>query len=90
MISYFCFFVGYVMYWCLCLVVNVFVYLVFFIQLLVVDLVLGNGLFFGVDCSNVFSFYQKDYGLCDGMLLLLWIQLLLCECGLVDDGEVIL
>jgi DUF1365 family protein len=82
--------VGHVMHRRLRPAVNAFVYPVFFIQLPVADLASGNGPFFGVDRSNVLSFHQKDHGPRDGSPLLPWIQSLLRERGLPDDGEVIL
>ena len=71
-------------------VLNAFTYPVFFIQLPVADLAAGNGPIFSVDHSNLLSFHQKDYGPRDGSPLLPWIQGLLRQHGLPDDGEIVI
>ena len=71
-------------------VVNAFVYPVFFVQLPVADLTAGNGPIFSVDRSNLLSFHQKDHGPRDGSPLLPWIQGVLRQQGLADDGEIVI
>ena len=71
-------------------VLNAFTYPVFFIQLPVADLAAGNGPIFSVDRSNLLSFHQKDHGPRDGSPLLPWIQGLLRQQGLPDDGEIVI
>jgi len=70
--------------------VNAFVYPVFYVQLPVRDLAAANCGIFSVDRANVLSFRQKDHGVRDGSSLLPWIESLLREHGLPDDGEIIL
>lgn len=83
-------FLGHVMHRRLRPVVNAFVYPVFYVQLPVRDLTAGNCGIFGVDRSNLLSFRSRDHGARDGSPLLPWIQALLREHGLADDGEIML
>lgn len=83
-------FLGHVMHRRLRPVVNAFVYPVFYVQLPVRNLAAGNCGIFGVDRSNLLSFRSRDHGARDGSPLLPWIQALLREHGLADDGEIIL
>ncbi|WP_153132057.1 DUF1365 domain-containing protein [Dechloromonas hortensis] len=83
-------FLGHVMHWRLRPVVNAFVYPVFYVQLPVRNLAAGNCGIFGVDRSNLLSFRSRDHGARDGSPLLPWIQALLREHGLADDGEIML
>lgn len=83
-------FLGHVMHRRLRPVVNAFVYPVFYVQLPVRDLAAGNCGIFGVDRSNLLSFRSRDHGARDGSPLLPWIQALLREHGLADDGEIML
>jgi len=82
--------IGHVMHRRLRPALNAFVYPVFFVQLPLRDLAAGNCPIFSVDRSNLLSFQQKDHGPRDGSPLLPWIQSLLRERGLPDDGEIIL
>ena len=82
--------IGHVMHRRLRPVVNTFAYPVFFVQLPLHNLKAANCLIFSVDRSNLLSFQQKDHGLRDGSPLLPWIQSLLRERGLPDDGEIVL
>lgn len=84
------FFLGHVMHRRLRPSVNAFVYPVFYVQLPLANLAAANGPIFAVDRKNLLSFYQKDHGPRDGSALLPWIQALLRERGLPDDGEVTL
>ncbi len=83
-------FVGDVMHRRLRPAVNGFVYPVFYVQLPVRDLAAGKSAIFSIDRANLLSFHQKDHGPHDGSPLLPWIQGLLRERGLADDGEIIL
>lgn len=83
-------FLGHVMHRRLRPVVNAFVYPVFYVQLPVRNLAAGNCGIFGVDRSNLLSFRSRDHGAGDGSPLLPWIQALLREHGLADDGEIML
>ena len=83
-------FLGHVMHRRLRPVVNAFVYPVFYVQLPVRDLAAGNCGIFGVDRSNLLSLRSRDHGARDGSPLLPWIQALLREHGLADDGEIML
>jgi DUF1365 family protein len=69
---------------------NAFVYPVFYVQLPLRDLDSAKRAVFSVDRGNLLSFHQRDHGLRDGSPLLPWIQSLLRERGLPDDGEIIL
>lgn len=82
--------IGHVMHRRLRPVVNAFAYPVFFVQLPLRNLKAANGPIFSVDRSNLLSFQQKDHGPRDGSPLLPWIQSLLRERGLPDDGEIVL
>ena len=70
--------------------VNAFVYPVFYIQLPVRDLDAANCSIFSVDGRNLLSFQRRDHGPRDGSDLLPWIQNLLRQRGLPDDGEITL
>ena len=70
--------------------VNAFVYPVIYVQLPVRDLAAANCGIFSVDRANILSFRQKDHGARDGSPLLPWIESLLREHGLPNDGEIIL
>lgn len=83
-------FLGHVMHRRLRPAVNAFVYPVFYIQLPLRDLAAANGRFFAVDRSNLLSFRRQDHGPRDGSELLPWIQQLLRQRGLPDDGEITL
>ncbi len=83
-------FLGHVMHRRLRPAVNAFVYPVFYVQLPVRDLAAANCRFFAVDRSNLLSFRRKDHGPRDGSELLPWIQQLLRQRGLPDDGEITL
>jgi DUF1365 family protein len=83
-------FIGDVMHRRLRPAVNSFVYPVFYVQLPVRDLLAGACSIFSIDRANLLSFHQKDHGPRDGSPLLPWIQGLLRERGLPDDGEIIL
>jgi uncharacterized protein len=82
--------IGHVMHRRLRPVVNAFAYPVFFVQLPLLDLKSANCPIFSVDRSNLLSFQQKDHGPRDGSPLLPWIQSLLRQRGLPDDGEIVL
>jgi hypothetical protein len=69
---------------------NGFVYPVFYVQMPLRDLAAGNVGIFSVDRANLLSLRQKDHGPRDGSPLLPWIQSLLRERGLPDDGEITL
>ena len=69
---------------------NAFVYPVFYVQMPLADLSAGKSPIFSVDRNNLLSFHQKDHGPRDGSPLLPWIQSLLRERGLPDDGEIML
>ena len=69
---------------------NAFVYPVFYVQMPLADLSAGKSPIFSVDRNNLLSFHQKDHGPRDGSPLLPWIQSLLREHGLPDDGEIML
>lgn len=69
---------------------NAFVYPVFYVQMPLADLGAGKSPIFSVDRNNLLSFHQKDHGPRDGSPLLPWIQSLLRERGLPDDGEIML
>ena len=71
-------------------VVNAFVYPVFYVQLPLRDLESANRGIFSVDRSNLLTLRSSDHGPRDGSPLLPWIQSLLRERGLPDDGEIVL
>lgn len=81
---------GHVMHRRLRPVVNAFVYPVFYVQLPVRDLAAAACGIFSVDRRNLLSFHRKDHGPRDGSPLLPWIESLLAEHGLPDDGEIVL
>lgn len=70
--------------------VNAFVYPVFYVQLPVRDLTAAECRIFSVDKGNLLSFHSKDHGPRDGSPLLPWIESLLAEQGLPNDGEIVL
>lgn len=70
--------------------VNAFAYPVFYVQLPVRDLPAAATALFSIDRGNLLSFRQRDHGPRDGSPLLPWIQRLLRERGLPDDGEIVL
>jgi DUF1365 family protein len=70
--------------------IHAFVYPVFYVQLPVRKLAAANCGIFSVDRANLLSFRQEDHGARDGSPLLAWIESLLREHGLPDDGEIIL
>ena len=83
-------FVGHVMHRRLRPPVHAFTYPVFFVRLPLRHLgAVGNAVF-SVDRANLMSFHQRDHGPRDGSPLLPWIQRLLRERGLPDDGEIVL
>jgi DUF1365 family protein len=69
---------------------NAFVYPVFFVRLPLARLAEADNVLFHVDRPGLMSFHQKDHGPRDGSPLLPWIQGLLRQHGLPDDGEVVL
>ncbi|MDE2441714.1 MAG: DUF1365 family protein, partial [Betaproteobacteria bacterium] len=83
-------FFGHVMHRRLRPAVNAFVYPVFYVQLPVRDLTAANCGMFGVDRTNLLSFRSADHGPRDGSPLLPWIENLLRQRGLPDDGEIVL
>ena len=82
--------IGHVMHRRLRPAVHAFVYPVFFVQLPLADLAAASGPLVAVDRGKLLSFHQKDHGPRDGSPLLPWMQNLLRERGLPDDGEIIL
>ncbi len=82
--------IGHVMHRRLRPVVHAFAYPVFFVQLPLHNLKAANCPIFSVDRPNLLSFQQKDHGPRDGSALLPWIQSLLRQRGLPDDGEIVL
>ena len=83
-------FLGHVVHRRLRPVANAFIYPVFYVQLPVADLEAGKCAIFSLDRRNLLSFYRKDHGPRDGSPLLPWIQALLRQHGLPDDGEIVL
>lgn len=71
-------------------VVNAFVYPVFYVQLPLRNLRAAECAIFSVDRGNLLSFRSRDHGPRDGSPLLPWIEALLRERGLPDDGEITL
>ncbi|WP_079436131.1 DUF1365 domain-containing protein [Zoogloea sp. LCSB751] len=71
-------------------VTNAFVYPVFYVQLPVRDLAAAACRIFSVDGPNLLSFHSKDHGPRDGSPLLPWIEGMLAEHGLPNDGEIVL
>jgi DUF1365 family protein len=82
--------IGHVMHRRLRPVLNAFAYPVFFVRLPLARLADAGNLPFGVDRPGLLSFHQKDHGPRDGSPLLPWIQGLLRQHGLPDDGEIVL
>ena len=70
--------------------VNAFVYPVFYVQLPLRDLKAAACGIFSVDRWNVLSFRTIDHGARDGSPLLPWIEGLLADAGLPNDGEIVL
>lgn len=83
-------FLGHVMHRRLRPAVNAFVYPVFYVHLPVRDLTAANCGMFGVDRANLLSFRTADHGPRDGSPLLPWVENLLRQRGLPDDGEIVL
>lgn len=83
-------FVGQVMHRRLRPALHAFVYPVFFVRLPLRQLAAAENAVFSVDRANLMSFHQRDHGPRDGSALLPWIQRLLREHSLPDDGEVVL
>jgi len=83
-------FLGQVMHRRLRPAVNAFVYPVFYVHLPLRDLAAANCGIFSLERANLLSFYQRDHGPRDGSPLLPWVQQLLREHGLPDDGEITL
>ena len=71
-------------------VTHAFVYPVFYVQLPLRDLESANRGIFSVDRSNLLTLRSSDHGPRDGSPLLPWIQSLLRQRGLPDDGEIVL
>ncbi|MEX1166220.1 MAG: DUF1365 domain-containing protein [Hydrogenophaga sp.] len=82
--------VGHVMHRRLRPTVHAFVYPVFFVRLPLSQLDAASNRLFSVDRFNLLSLRRRDHGPRDGSPLLPWIQALLRERGLPDDGEVVL
>jgi len=70
--------------------VNAFVYPVFYVQLPLRDLAAAACGIFSVGKRNLLSFHAKDHGPRDGSPLLPWIEGLLSQHGLPNDGEIVL
>lgn len=70
--------------------VNAFVYPVFYVQLPVRNLAAAKCALFSIERPNLLSFHSKDHGPRDGSPLLPWIENLLAEHGLPNDGEIVL
>jgi DUF1365 family protein len=83
-------FIGHVMHRRLRPALHTFSYPVFFVRLPLARLAAADNAIFAVDRANLMSFHQRDHGPRDGSALLPWIQRLLRERGLPDDGEVVL
>ncbi len=81
---------GHVMHRRLRPVVNDFTYPVFYVQLPVRDPEAAKCALFSIDSRNLLSFYSKDHGPRDGSPLLPWIENLLVEHGLPNDGDIVL
>jgi len=82
--------IGHVMHRRLRPAVHAFVYPVFYVQLPLRQLQAASCGIFAVDKRNLLSFRSADHGPRDGSPLLPWIQTLLRNRGLPDDGEIIL
>ena len=85
-----CLQVGHVMHRRLRPTVHAFVYPVFFVRLPLSQLDRASRGIFSVDGFNLLCLRQRDHGPRDGSPLLPWIQRILREHGLPDDGEVVL
>jgi uncharacterized protein len=83
-------YIGHVMHRRLRPALHAFSYPVFFVRLPLRQLAAAENAIFGVDRAGLMSFHQRDHGPRDGSGLLPWIQRLLRERGLPDDGEVVL
>lgn len=70
--------------------VNAFVYSVFYVQLPLRNLASASCSVFSIDRFNLLSLHSKDHGPRDGSPLLPWIERLLAEHGLPNDGEIVL
>jgi len=70
--------------------VNAFVYPVFYVQLPIRNLASAKNALFSIDRRNLLSFHSRDHGLRDGSPLLPWIEALLAQHGLPNDGEIVL
>lgn len=81
---------GHVMHRRLRPVAHAFVYPVFHVQLPLRDLAAAECALFSVGRRNLLSFHSRDHGPRDGSPLLPWIEALLAEHGLPNDGEIIL
>lgn len=81
---------GHVMHRRLRPVVHEFVYPVFYVELPLRDLAAARCGIFSIDRRNLLSFHSRDHGPRDGGPLLPWIQHILAEHGLPDDGEIVL
>lgn len=82
--------IGHVMHRRLRPALNAFTYPVFFVRLPLARLADAGNALLRVDRPGLMSFHQKDHGPRDGSPLLPWIQGLLRQHGLPDDGEVVL
>lgn len=71
-------------------VTNSFCYPVFYMQLPLRNLAAASNAVFSLGRFNVLQFNESDHGPCDGSALLPWVQTLLRERGLPDDGEITL
>jgi DUF1365 family protein len=71
-------------------VVHAFSYPVFYVRLPLRRLAAAESAVFAVDRAGLMSFHQRDHGPRDGTSLLAWMQRLLRERGLPDDGEIVL
>lgn len=83
-------FVGRVMHRRLRPSVHAFSYPVFFVRLPLRRLAAADNAIFAVDRTRLMSLHQRDHGPRDGSSLLAWVQRLLRERGLPDDGEIVL
>jgi DUF1365 family protein len=70
--------------------VHAFVYPVFYVQLPLRDLDSAQCALFSLERRNLLSFHNRDHGPRDGSPLLPWIEKLLAEHGLPNDGEIVL
>ncbi|MCG2576986.1 DUF1365 domain-containing protein [Dechloromonas sp. XY25] len=83
-------FLGHVMHRRLRPVVHAFVYPVFYVQLPLRNLRAAACALFSIDRSNVLSLQSRDHGPRDGSPLLPWIEKLLADHDLPNDGEIVL